>query len=165
MPELKGTGSDQVQPDVDPFRKNPNGCDAGPNLFAENGIREVAGMFRRRGKDATTLDSVRRTGGVVPDATRQPNWDNAQSAVPRGGKVIDFHAGFLPHDRHAETGRKWPLGRTGEKTVAATGQVKCASFFPQPGELDLTTCSASRAERPTSAAVTSVPVWSSSPNG
>jgi sugar phosphate isomerase/epimerase len=100
--DLKAIGLNKLQLDLDPFRENPKVWDAAPVLFAQNGITLVAGMFRSVGEDYSTLDTIRVTGGVVPDSTWEQNWKNAQvtvkNAVRLGVKFIDFHAGFLPHD-------------------------------------------------------------------
>jgi hypothetical protein len=34
------------------------------------------------GEDSTTLESIKRTGGVVPDATWDQNWRNIQTGPP-----------------------------------------------------------------------------------
>ncbi len=100
--DLKAIGLKKLQLDLDPFRENPKVWDAAPALFAEHGITLVAGMFRSVGEDYSTLDTIRVTGGVVPDTTWEQNWSNAQITVKNaarlGVKFIDFHAGFLPHD-------------------------------------------------------------------
>ncbi|MBM3861933.1 MAG: sugar phosphate isomerase/epimerase [Verrucomicrobia bacterium] len=100
--DLNTIGLNQLHIDLDPFRENPPVWDAAPDLFAQHGITITAGMFRSVGEDYSTLDTIRRTGGVVPDATWEQNWKNARvtvkNAVRLGVKFIDFHAGFLPHD-------------------------------------------------------------------
>ena len=40
------------------------------------GIILVSGMFGTIGEDYTTMESIKRTGGVVPDATWPDNWKN-----------------------------------------------------------------------------------------
>jgi len=99
---LKTIGLPRAQMDLDPFRENPSVWDAAPDLFAREGITMVSGMFRTAGEDYSTLESIRRTGGVVPDATWETNWRNAQAtarlASRLGLKFVMFHAGFLPHD-------------------------------------------------------------------
>jgi L-ribulose-5-phosphate 3-epimerase len=102
LEQLQAIGIPRAQMDLDPFRENPAVWDAAPDLFAKNGATMVSGMFRTAGEDYSTLDSIRRTGGVVPDATWDTNWRNAQitarNAVRLGLKFVMFHAGFLPHD-------------------------------------------------------------------
>src|SRR5262245_34604718 len=59
-------------------------------------------MFGTVGEDYATPESIRRTGGLVPDDTWQENWENAQTnaelASRLGLRLVTFHAGFLPHD-------------------------------------------------------------------
>ena len=100
--DLKIIGLNRVQLDLDPLREQPSVWDAAPALIAQHGITPVSGMFRTVGEDYSTLDTIRRTGGIVPDATWHQNWRNAQvtatNAVRLGLKYVIFHAGFLPHD-------------------------------------------------------------------
>jgi L-ribulose-5-phosphate 3-epimerase len=59
-------------------------------------------MFGCVGEDYSTLDSIRVTGGIAPDATWEQNWKNIQAtaalAQQLGLKLVTVHAGFLPHD-------------------------------------------------------------------
>ncbi len=99
---IKAAGFSRVQLDLDPFRENPSAWDAAPDLFAQHGITPVSGMFRTVGEDYSTLESIRLTGGIVPDATWPQNLGNAEltarNAAKLGLKFVMFHAGFLPHD-------------------------------------------------------------------
>ena len=57
----------------------------------------------RVGEDYSTLETIRVTGGVVPDATWDAELANIQAAAAPGAgssglKLVTFHAGFLPHD-------------------------------------------------------------------
>jgi L-ribulose-5-phosphate 3-epimerase len=71
-------------------------------LFRQQGITIVSGMFGCVGEDYTTLDAIRQTGGLTPDATWDQNWQNMQATLriarDLGIKLITFHAGFLPHE-------------------------------------------------------------------
>lgn len=100
--QLQAAGFSRVQLDLDPFRQNPEAWNKAPELFARAGITPVSGMFRTVGEDYTTLESIRLTGGLVPDATWEQNWSNAQitlkTAQKLGLKFVMFHAGFVPHD-------------------------------------------------------------------
>jgi sugar phosphate isomerase/epimerase len=48
------------------------------------------------------METIRRTGGVVPDETWEENWRNIQATaqLAAGMKIdlVTFHAGFLPHE-------------------------------------------------------------------
>lgn len=64
------------------------------------GIRVISGMMAMAGEDYSTLESIRKTGGVRPDGT----WDdnaaaaraNARLARRLGIGLVTFHAGFIP---------------------------------------------------------------------
>ena len=59
-------------------------------------------MFGCVGEDYSTLETIRLTGGIAPDATWEQNWDNMRAtaalAHELGLKLVTFHAGFLPHE-------------------------------------------------------------------
>lgn len=100
--QLRTIGLNRVQLDLDPLRERPDQWAKTKELFAWNGITAVSGMFRTVGEDYSTLETIRVTGGVVPDATWEQNRANAivtaQNAAKLGLKFVMFHAGFLPHD-------------------------------------------------------------------
>jgi sugar phosphate isomerase/epimerase len=60
-------------------------------------------MVTTVGEDYSTMESIRRTGGIVPDNTWKENWRNLETnaALARslGLRLVTFHAGFLPHDQ------------------------------------------------------------------
>lgn len=99
---LEETGIRRTQLALDPLRENPKVWDATESCFREKGISIISGMFGCVGEDYTTLDSIRVTGGLAPDATWEQNRKNIRATVPiaqrLGVKYIAFHAGFLPHD-------------------------------------------------------------------
>jgi len=67
------------------------------------GISVVSGMISMKHEDYSTLESIRRTGGVRPDGDWGDNFRateaNAGLAQRLGLALVTFHAGFLPHDR------------------------------------------------------------------
>jgi sugar phosphate isomerase/epimerase len=101
--KLDGTGLRRVQIALDPIRENANGGWTG---FGERcvgaGVQCVSGMFGTVGEDYTTLESIKRTGGVVPDAGWAENWRRIEAAAELaqalGLRLVTFHAGFLPHE-------------------------------------------------------------------
>lgn len=99
---LLETGLTRTQLDLDPLREQAAVWDHLPAVFADAGISVVSGMFRTVGEDYTTLESIRRTGGLVPDGTWDQNWLNLQLTVRNarrlGLDIVMTHAGFLPHD-------------------------------------------------------------------
>jgi L-ribulose-5-phosphate 3-epimerase len=103
LKKLAATGLRRVQIALDPVRANTAGAwtDLAAKAAAQ-GVTFVSGMMGTIGEDYTTLDSIRRTGGVVPDATWAGNWKNFEANADLAGrlglKLVTFHAGFLPHE-------------------------------------------------------------------
>lgn len=99
--DLEAIGLNSIIIALDPIRENP----LWKNYATESahaGVQNISAMFGTIGEDYTTLDSIRRTGGVVPDEHWDANWRNIQTnallARSLGIKLVMFHAGFLPHD-------------------------------------------------------------------
>jgi len=101
--KLAATGLTRTQIALDPIRENAKGAwtDFGARC-AKRGVTCVSGMISTVGEDYTTLESIKRTGGVVPDATWPETWKNIQAdadlAQRMGLTLVTFHAGFLPHE-------------------------------------------------------------------
>ncbi len=110
LAKLAATGIGRVQLALDPLRDNPAAWGRTAELFAQAGVRIVSGMFGCVGEDYATLESIRLTGGIAPDATWDRNWSNVQAsadlAKQLGIKHITFHAGFLPHESSDPSYRK-----------------------------------------------------------
>jgi len=101
--KLAATGLTRVQIALDPIRVNAKGAWAGfQRQGATRGVTCVSGMIGTVGDDYTTLESIRKTGGVVPDSTWPETWKNIQAdadlAQKMGLTLVTFHAGFLPHE-------------------------------------------------------------------
>jgi sugar phosphate isomerase/epimerase len=98
---LTAIGIPRTQLAIDPIRLGGPWLDGFAKL-KDLGIAVVSGMFGAVGEDYTTLDSIRRTGGIVPDATWPQTFDNFRRMAPMvraaGLDHVTFHAGFLPHD-------------------------------------------------------------------
>jgi L-ribulose-5-phosphate 3-epimerase len=111
---LQEVGIARVQLALDPLRDHPEIWGATAAEFQRRGLSIVSGMFGTVGEDYTTLDSIRRTGGVVPDEHWATNWRNIQAtaalAAQLGLSVVTFHAGFLPHEESDPSFQKL-LGR------------------------------------------------------
>jgi L-ribulose-5-phosphate 3-epimerase len=95
-------GIPRLQIALDPFRENPSVWNKFHDLANARGVTCVSGMFGTVGEDYTTMETIRRTGGVVPDQHWKQNWKNIQEtatlAAKMGLKLVTFHAGFLPHE-------------------------------------------------------------------
>ncbi len=101
--KLVATGLRRVSLALDPLRENPGGAWSDFSACAaRHGVTCVSGMMTAIGEDYSTLESIRRTGGVVPDPHWEGNWRNFQAnadlAVRLGLRFVMFHAGFLPHE-------------------------------------------------------------------
>ena len=100
--QMREIGLRRLQFALDPVRENPAVWGRSAEEFSKAGLEIVSGMFGCVGEDYSTPDSIRRTGGVVPDSTWPQNWKNiqevAQIAAGLNLKLVTFHAGFLPHD-------------------------------------------------------------------
>jgi sugar phosphate isomerase/epimerase len=99
--KLQATGIHRVQLALDPLREAPGVWGETAALFRRNGITIVSGMFGCMGEDYSTLDTIRLTGGIAPDATWEQNWVNIRATAALAHelklKLVTFHAGFLPH--------------------------------------------------------------------
>ncbi len=111
--QLGELGMDKIQLALGPLRTDPAWADTKAALD-EHGIEVVSGMFGTAGEDYSTLESIRRTGGVVPDETWETNWANIQRLVPIAESMeldlVSFHAGFLPEEP-ADPNREKLIGR------------------------------------------------------
>jgi L-ribulose-5-phosphate 3-epimerase len=114
---VQATGQAAVQLALDPVR---NGAMAAGDVTAAlrtAGITVLSGMMAMEGEDYSTLESIRRTGGVVPDEAWPRNRDaaaaNAALARSLGVRLVTLHAGFLPHAA-ADPRRAVLLGRVRE---------------------------------------------------
>ena len=100
--KLRATGITRVQLALDPLRENPTLWGNAAPVLQAGGCTIVSGMFGCEGEDYSTLDSIRLTGGIAPDATWEQNRRNIQATVgiakSLGLKLVTFHAGFLPHE-------------------------------------------------------------------
>jgi L-ribulose-5-phosphate 3-epimerase len=99
---LQEIGIPRLQLALDPVRAER---DVWGNIAAQcasAGVTIASGMFGTVGEDYSTMESIRRTGGIVPDATWDENRANIQQVADIAStmnlKLVTFHAGFLPHD-------------------------------------------------------------------
>ncbi|HUR26788.1 MAG TPA: sugar phosphate isomerase/epimerase family protein [Planctomycetota bacterium] len=100
---LVAIGVDCVQLHLDPLRTGAWPEAETVRELARAGIEIRSGMMSMEGEDYSTLESIRRTGGVRPSATWPANRAaaeaNAKLARRLGLSLVTLHAGFLPHDR------------------------------------------------------------------
>ena len=101
--KLKIIGVPRAQMAVDPIRRGGVWAD-GFAKMADLGITPVSAMFEAVGEDYSTLESIKETGGIVPDATWPQTFEHFKVMAPLVARAgldhVTFHAGFLPHDSH-----------------------------------------------------------------
>ncbi len=99
--QMQAIGLRRLQCALDPIRENPAVWGELAEESFKAGLSLASGMFGCVGEDYTTMESIRQTGGIVPDSTWEENWENIQrtSELARqlNLKLVTFHAGFLPH--------------------------------------------------------------------
>jgi sugar phosphate isomerase/epimerase len=100
--KLETAGAQRVQLALDPLRETPTRWENAAHILSASGITIISGMFGCVGEDYSTLETIRATGGIAPDATWEQNLKNIRATVKLaaqlGLKLVTFHAGFLPHD-------------------------------------------------------------------
>ena len=100
--KVEASGIRRVQIALDPLSERADAWGSCAELLERHDIRVISGMFGCVGEDYSTLDSIRVTGGIAPDATWAQNWRNIQATAQLAGqmglKLVTFHAGFLPHE-------------------------------------------------------------------
>ncbi len=95
-------GVDCVQLDLGPLREGLWDPAETIEHLQYAGITVASGMMRTVGEDYSTLESIRRTGGLRPD----PHWEQnlriaretARLAASLNIPLVTFHAGFIPPD-------------------------------------------------------------------
>lgn len=126
LAHLRSTGLLRVQLALDPLREAPAAWGDAPAFLRREGVEIVSGMFGCVGEDYSTLESIRATGGIAPDATWEQNVANIRETISLakriGLKLVTFHAGFLPHE---------PGNPLGAKLEARLGDV--ADWFAAAG--------------------------------
>lgn len=105
---LDQIGIHRVQLGLDAVRRGGVWTD-GVQRLQDRGVTIASAMFEAVGEDYSTLESIRATGGIVPDTTWPATFEHFQrmaSLAERAGlSLVTFHAGFLPDDPHdARTG-------------------------------------------------------------
>jgi len=100
--QLQTLGIPRVQIALDPIRAKPAKWHGLAELCARHGIQLVSGMFGTVGEDYSTMESIRLTGGLVPDSTWEENWSHMPALVSLAHslklRLVTFHAGFIPED-------------------------------------------------------------------
>jgi sugar phosphate isomerase/epimerase len=101
--QIRACGLSAVQLALDPIRRGEWSESETRDELADAGVTIVSGMMAPAGEDYTTLDTIRATGGLTPDATwyenRHAAEENAAIAQRLGLSLVTLHAGCTPdHD-------------------------------------------------------------------
>jgi L-ribulose-5-phosphate 3-epimerase len=100
--KVNALGLKKVQLGLTPHRDDPGTWEGVQEILDESGISIVSGMFSTVGEDYTTPETIRVTGGVVPDEYWDENLELAKAAAATaqamGLSQVSTHAGFLPHE-------------------------------------------------------------------
>jgi sugar phosphate isomerase/epimerase len=98
---LRECGINAVQLALGPVVRSEAWREVG-RVLAEAGVRIVSGMVGCVGEDYSTIESIRRTGGVLPDESWPMTLEHMRAAAPiaaqLGIELVTFHAGFIPAD-------------------------------------------------------------------
>lgn len=102
-------GVSAVQLGLDPLRKWEWRPDEVGSRLRVAGMRVVSGMMAFPQEDYSTLETIKATGGIRPEAAWGENQrvveGDALAALRLSLPLVSFHAGFLPHEREdAERG-------------------------------------------------------------
>ncbi|MFO7975492.1 MAG: sugar phosphate isomerase/epimerase family protein [Candidatus Hydrogenedentota bacterium] len=91
-----------VQLGLTPHRGDKGAWEGVDKILGASGIKIVTGMYSTIGEDYTSPDTIRRTGGIVPDEHWEENLELAHATAAKAKELglpyIMAHAGFLPHD-------------------------------------------------------------------
>ena len=129
--KLGACGLRATQIALDPLRTGAWGESETASTLNAAGVTIVSGMMAMAGEDYSTLESIRRTGGVAPDEHWETNLraasHNAALAQRLGVGLVTFHAGFLPH-RRGDALRNTLLDRLRRVTAEFAGRAIRVGF-------------------------------------
>jgi L-ribulose-5-phosphate 3-epimerase len=133
--KLRTLGVDHIHLALAPLLAlDENARNAELQLLSDSGITVTAGMINFPGEDYSTLISINKTGGIVPNA----QWPQRKDLALRAGQLaaslgiagLSFHAGFLPQSNDPAYGPALarlceiaePLSPLGVELLLETGQ-------------------------------------------
>jgi sugar phosphate isomerase/epimerase len=96
---MHATGLQLVQLALVPVVTDPDVWGSAVEILSNAGIRVASGMLALAGEDYSTLQSIRHSGGVRPEATWPKNLRLAEAVADAAGvagiDLVTLHAGFL----------------------------------------------------------------------
>jgi len=146
---VRQCGLRAVQLSLKPLRRDEWSEQDTALRLEDAGIAIRSGMLSMDGEDYSSIESIRRTGGVRPDATWAANLISAEHCARIAGRfgltLVSFHAGFLPESRDG-AGRATMLervravadvfAREGVELALETGQETADTLLSVLAELD-----------------------------
>lgn len=145
---VRACGVQGVQLALDPIRTGKWDERRTIDAVWTGGLRLVSGMMGTVGEDYSTLETIRRTGGVRSDEHWPANIEaaraNAAIAQRMGLRLVTLHAGFLPHEagdplRKAMVARLRQIadafGERGIEVGLETGQEDATTLLGVLGEI------------------------------
>ena len=100
---LKEVGLRKTQLHLHPVYADPAVWGDVQKILRDGGVEIVSGMMGSKGEDYTSLTTIRKTGGFVPDEHWEANLATshtvAKTAKKLGLKLVSCHAGFLPSNK------------------------------------------------------------------
>jgi len=146
-------GVDGVQLALVPLARDEGLLARTQSALSDAGVAVLSGMLATAGEDYTTLDSIRRTGGLRPDARWEENLARARAvalaAERLGLTLVSFHAGFLPEspdspERRALLDRLRAVvdvfAERGVEVALETGQERAEVLLAVLAELERPSC-------------------------
>jgi L-ribulose-5-phosphate 3-epimerase len=99
---LQRIGLPKVQLALGPVLERPEAFGDVLVRLKDAGIGVASGMLESVGEDYSTLETIKATGGVRPDAHWPATRDRAERVADLAGthgiELVTLHAGFIPHD-------------------------------------------------------------------
>jgi sugar phosphate isomerase/epimerase len=140
--KLRSLGVDHVHLALAPLLAlDDNARESELRILRDSGVKITAGMINFPGEDYSTLISIHKTGGVVPDAQWQERKDLALRAGTLAASLgiagLSFHAGFLPQSNDPAYARALqriceiaePLAPLGVGLLLETGQEESSELL------------------------------------
>jgi L-ribulose-5-phosphate 3-epimerase len=107
---LKGLGLKKIQLHLTPVYEKPEVWGNVQADLAKEGMTIVSGMFGTVGEDYTSLETIKATGGFVPDQHFEANYATAEKVAKVAAQMkltkVSCHAGFIPPDANDPTFKK-----------------------------------------------------------
>lgn len=99
---VRAAGLSRVQLALSPVVEAAGAWGDVARVLSDAGIAIASGMLSTVGEDYTSIESIHRTGGIVPDETWPASRELGLKVIDKAGELglplVTFHAGFIPDD-------------------------------------------------------------------